>query len=100
MGERCDTRWLKFTDSDGRGLMISAAGDTFDFSATHYTDKDLWETKYGHDLPSIEKAEVVLNLDCIQRGIGNASCGPGPRPEFEIRPDTTYSYSFRITPVK
>ena len=34
------------------------------------------------------KAEVVLNLDCIQRGLGNASCGPGPRPAYEIQKNT------------
>lgn len=99
MGERCDTRWMELTDSDGKGIRISAIDSTFDFSALHYTDKELWETKYGHDLPSIERAEVVLNLDCIQRGIGNASCGPGPRPEFEIAKDSVYGYSFRISPV-
>lgn len=100
MGERCDTRWLELTDGDGNGLRIAALDRTFDFSALHYTDKDLWETKYGHDLPSVERAEVILNLDCIQRGIGNASCGPGPRPEFEIKKDSVYSYSFRISPLQ
>lgn len=97
MGGRTDTRWLLLTDRKGRGLKISTS-DTFDFSALHYTDRDLWQVKYGHDLNSIRRAEVVLNLDCIQRGIGNASCGPQPRPKYEIQPDTTYRYAFRIEP--
>lgn len=99
MGERTDTHWLALTDGQGKGLRITAT-DTLDFSAQHYTDKDLWQVKYGHDLSDIRRAEVVLNLDCIQRGLGNASCGPGPRPHYEIRKDTVYSYSFRMEPLR
>ena len=99
MGGRTDTHWLALTDGQGKGLRITAT-DTLDFSAQHYTDKDLWQVKYGHDLSDIRRAEVVLNLDCIQRGLGNASCGPGPRPHYEIRKDTVYSYSFRMEPLR
>lgn len=98
MGERCDTRWLSLTDAQGKGVKITS-DTTFDFCALHYTDKDLWEVKYGHDLNDIHRAEVVLNLDCIQRGLGNASCGPGPRPKYEIKKDTVYQYSFRMEPL-
>ena len=54
--------------------------------------------KYGHDLADIYRAEVMLNLDCIQRGLGNASCGPGPRPKYEIQKNTVYRYAFRMSP--
>lgn len=98
MGERCDTRWLTLTDDKGEGIKITSA-DTFDFSALHYTDKDLQDVKFGHYLPDIRRAEVVLNLDCIQRGLGNGSCGPGPRPKYEIQKNTVYQYAFRISPL-
>ncbi len=98
MGGRTDTRYIVLTDETGRGLRVTALGRPIDFSATHYTDRELWEVKYGHDLADIRRAEVVLNLDCVQRGLGNASCGPQPRPQYEIRPDTTYSYAFRLEP--
>ena len=39
-----------FDHKAGKGIKITAA-DTFDFSALHYTDKDLFEIKYGHALP-------------------------------------------------
>ena len=97
MGGRTDTRWLSLTDDSGKGVRITADG-TFDFSALHYTDPDLWRIKYGHDIDLVRRAEVVLNLDCIQRGIGNASCGPQPLPEYEIKSGTDYSYTFRIEP--
>lgn len=98
MGGRTDTRWLQLTDTRGKGLRIMAEG-AFDFSALHYTDRELWRVKYGHDLNDIHREEIVLNLDCIQRGLGNASCGPGPRPKYEIKHNTTYHYSFWIEPV-
>lgn len=99
MGGRCDTRWLTLTDNNGQGIKITAYG-TFDFSALHYTDRELWQVKYGHDLENIRRNEIVLNLDCIQRGIGNASCGPGPRPKYEIKKASTYQYAFRIEAVR
>lgn len=98
MGQRCDARYLSLTANDGSGLKIIPEG-TLNFSALHYTDEDLWNVKYGHDLPAIRRSETVLNLDCAYRGLGNASCGPGPRPQYEIAPDSVYSYSFRIEPL-
>lgn len=95
MGERCDTRWLTLTDGEGWGLKVTSATQ-LDFSALHYTDKDLWNIKYGHDLDDVRRAETVLNLDCIQRGLGNGSCGPGPRPKYEIKPGESYQYAFRL----
>ena len=99
MGSRTDTRWLTLTDDLGSGIKITADG-TLQFSALHYTDVDLWDVRYGHLLPTIERKEVVLNIDCQYRGIGNASCGPGPRKKYEIAPNTTHSMRFRIESVK
>ncbi len=99
MGGRTDVRWLTLTDNNGNGIRVTPVG-TIDFTALHYTDPDLWNVKYGHDLDNIRRAEVVLNLDCMQRGLGNASCGPGPRPKYNIDGGKTYSYSFRIEPTQ
>ena len=98
MGGRCDTRWLTLTDEKGNGVKITSAG-TFGFSALHYTDKDLQDVKFGHYLSDIYRAEVVLNLDCIHRGLGNGSCGPGPRPKYEIQKNAIYQYAFRVSPL-
>lgn len=99
MGGRCDTRWMTLTDKNNQGIKITAKG-VIDFSALHYTDHDLWRVKYNHDLDNIRRSEIILNLDCVQRGLGNASCGPGPRPQYEIKKDSIYQYSFRIEPTK
>ncbi|MCQ2197418.1 MAG: DUF4981 domain-containing protein [Bacteroidaceae bacterium] len=84
MGERCDNRWLQITDKAGRGICIEGIEGTFDFSAQHYTDEDLWKTRFKHQLPGVRRSETVLHLDAAMRGIGNASCGPGPLPQYEI----------------
>lgn len=96
MGERTDTRWLQITDNEGRGLRFTAVDGTFDFSSLHYTDEDIWNVKYGHDLDKVRRQETVLNLDCVMRGIGNQSCGPGPLKKYELENNKTYSYSFII----
>lgn len=95
MGERSDTRWLTFCAEDGRRVTFTADG-TFDFSAQHFTDEDLYRVKYGHDLDKVRRAEVVLNLDCRMAGVGNGSCGPDLLPQYRIAPGQEYRYRFRI----
>lgn len=98
MGERCDVRWVSLTDKAGEGLCVESNGEWFDFSAQHYTDEDLWNVVYGHDLPSIRRDEVVLCLDAAMRGLGNASCGQGPLSEYEIEKGCTHVLDFKILP--
>jgi beta-galactosidase len=98
MGTRTATRWLTLTDGNGKGIRITALDAPFDFTALHYTDEEACEVKYGHFLDNVRRPEVVLNLDCATRGLGSASCGPGPRPEFQLASDSTYRYAFRLTP--
>ena len=96
MGGRTDTRWVRFTSAGGRSVCFTAAED-FDFSALHYTDEDLYLVKYANDLDKIRWSEVVLNLDCIQNGLGNGSCGPGVIKAYQIAPGQDYGYRFRIS---
>ena len=95
MGERTDTRWVKFSTANGRSVSFIADG-TFDFSALHFTDVDLYRVKYANDLDLVRRREVVLNLDCMMNGLGNGSCGPGPLQKYQIQPGQTYGYKFRI----
>ncbi|MBQ6225132.1 MAG: DUF4981 domain-containing protein [Bacteroidaceae bacterium] len=98
MGERCDVKWVTFTDDKGEGVRFSTGG-SFDFSALHYTDEELWQTKYKHELGKIHRPEIILHLDAAMRGLGNASCGPGPLPKYELQ-EKNYSYGFVIEPIK
>ena len=99
MGERCDVEWVTFTDDKGEGIRIRRTEGDLAFSALHYTDEDLWQTKYKHELQKIYRPEIILHLDAAMRGLGNASCGPGPLPKYELQ-EKNYSYGFVIEPIK
>lgn len=99
MGNREAIRWFTIADSNNQGLKVSSK-DQLSFTALHFTDNDLWQAKHNFNLDEIRKPEVYLNLDCIQQGLGNASCGPLPLPEYMIPSNQILSYSFRIEPIK
>lgn len=99
MGSREDVRWLTISDKNNRGLKITSK-DQLSFSALHFSDKDLWEAKHDFELDNIRQPEVYLNLDCIQQGLGNASCGPRPLPQYMIPVNQPVGYSFRIEPIR
>jgi beta-galactosidase len=96
MGNRGDIRWMTLTDDKGHGIKITAGCD-LGFSALHARDWDLFRTiKYGHEFHKIQLAQTILSLDCVQRGLGNQSCGPEPLPEFIPKSNHTYTLTFRM----
>lgn len=99
MGNREKIRWVTITDAKGDGLKITSK-DNLSFSALHYTDQDLWEATHDFKLKEIKRPEVYLNLDCIQQGLGNATCGDIPLPKYMIPENRPISYSFRIERVE
>ena len=98
MGNREDMRWMTLTSNTFPITLKFTAKDRMSFSVLHFTDQDLWNVVYGHDKNSVRRAETVLNLDCIQRGLGNASCGPRQLPQYLIDNTAEYRYAFRIEP--
>jgi beta-galactosidase len=99
MGNREDVRWISLTDGQHKGIKISAKNN-LNFSALHFSDIDIAATTHDFELNGIRKPEIYLNLDCIQQGLGNASCGPRPLPQYIIPVNTPISYSFRLEPIK
>ncbi len=94
-GDRGQMRELVLTDGSGRGLKIEADGNVA-FSASRYTDADLMNARHEWELA--KRPFVYLHLDGAQRGIGNASCGPGTLKEYCI-PQQPVSYRLKITGV-
>ena len=94
-GDRGQMRELVLTDGSGRGLKIEADGNVA-FSASRYTDSDLMNARHEWEL--VKRPFVYLHLDGAQRGIGNASCGPGTLKEYCI-PQQPVSYRLKITGV-
>ncbi len=95
MGNREGVRWL-VASTGQKGITVSSKG-SMGFSAMHFTDEMLWNAGHDFNLSRLSKPQVFLSLDCIQQGLGNASCGPEPLPEYMIPGDTTMLLSFRIT---
>lgn len=94
MGNREDIRWVTVTGAEG-GFKFSSGGN-LNFSALHFANQSLWKLKNGFKLKTNRQPETYLNLDYKQRGIGNASCGPGPLSEYELPVSDENSYTFRI----
>lgn len=95
MGNREDVRYVKFTDSNNNGIIIRTEGRV-NFSALHYTDADLMGNGQGHEWELNPRKETILHLDYMQRGLGNASCGPNTLSQYYVPGSGTYSYTLRL----
>jgi beta-galactosidase len=89
-GHRGDVRWLSLTDRDGRGIKVTGM-PLIGFSASHFAAADLTAARHTNELEP--RAEVILNLDHAQRGLGTASCGPDTSPRYRLNaPAYRFSY--------
>ena len=48
----------------------------------------------------VRQADVLLNLDVRQYGLGGNSCGPTTLAKYEFDPNEPVSWTLRISPVK
>ncbi|HEX4086807.1 MAG TPA: glycoside hydrolase family 2 TIM barrel-domain containing protein [Chthoniobacteraceae bacterium] len=92
-GNHTDVRWLTLAGPKA-GLRVEAQGP-LEFSASHFTAQDLYAAYHTCDLKP--RAEVILNLDYAQRGLGTASCGPDTLERYLIRPGR-YAWSYLLQP--
>lgn len=101
-GNKTDVRWVKLTDENGKGLLIS--GDTvLNIAARHFLDEDLDDGLEKHNRHFGELRErdmTVLNIDLEQTGVGGInSWGTWPLKQYRLE-YKDYSYSFIIKPIK
>ncbi|MBQ0050230.1 MAG: DUF4981 domain-containing protein [Bacteroidales bacterium] len=93
-GDRQQLREMTLTAADGRKLHISTEGQVA-FSLSRYTDADLQAAQHEWQLE--KRPYLWLHLDGAQRGLGNASCGPGTMPEYCIpQQPVTFTVRFRM----
>ena len=93
-GNREDLRRLALVNDDGDGLIIETEGQV-NFSAMHHTDEELYRAQ--HDWELTPRQETILHLDYMQRGLGNASCGPGVLSQYMVPSYGSYSYKLRFS---
>lgn len=77
-GAKTDVRWIALKDGAGTGLV--AVMPQMLASVHHYTAEDFTLAAHEHELAP--RDETILNLDYGQNGLGSASCGPGPLPQY------------------
>ena len=103
-GYKTDVRWVEFTDADGGGVRFGADRPFF-VQALHYDWEDLEFARHRtaqqrFRSPPRPHAEVLLNLDCRQRGLGGESCGPNPPlPEYTFPVEET-RWTVTLAPLK
>ena len=103
-GYKTDTRWIKLTNQFGQGIEIVTLDQAIGFSALHYSIEELdeGEQKTLRRSSDIEEGDFVeLNIDHFQMGLGgDTSWGAKPHKPYMYYANKTYSYSFRILPMR
>ena len=99
-GMKSDVRWAEFTDRNGRGVRFSASEPLF-VQALHYGWEDLAYSRHiagqrRMRTPLVPRADIVLNLDVRQTGLGGASCGPGPMWKYRFDPKKPVEWTMKI----
>ena len=74
-------------------------------TALHYTWEDLEFVRHRAGqkrfrVPLVPRAEVCLDLDVRQTGLGGASCGPTPMAKYRFDPKAQVAWTIDIAPVK
>ena len=100
-GYKSDVRWVAFADAEGKGIRFSASEPLY-VQALHYTMEDLEFARHRNhqqrtNVPLVPTAEVCLNLDIRQLGLGGASCGPGPMAQYKF-PIQREEWTLRLEP--
>ena len=96
-GNKTDVRWLKVSNNQGDGIMISAQSSVFQASISHFEDENITEAMHPFELD--KKAYGILHIDALNAPLGNMSCGNvKPLEVFRIKPQQT-SFSFILSPL-
>jgi len=94
-GNKCDVRWASLTDKAGLGLLV-VGNPTLEISAQSFAAHDLAAARHTHELK--RRADIILNLDFAQAGLGSESCGPGTLPKYQLTAQA-YHYCLRFRPL-
>ncbi|MEI6141072.1 MAG: glycoside hydrolase family 2 TIM barrel-domain containing protein [Mariniphaga sp.] len=92
---RCDIRWISFTNQSNDGIQFSTpVTNSLSVSAWPYTQKELGSAR--HDFELKEHKRIVVNIDCAQMGVGgDNSWGLPVLEKYQLKPGKYY-YSFFI----
>jgi len=92
-GMRCNAAWAAVTGGK-KMFMVMSLGEPFSFSAIPYSPTELALAMHPEELPAVSKTE--LGVFAAVRGLGGASCGPGPLGKDIVRNNKTFVLDFMI----
>lgn len=90
-GNKMDVRLLQLRDDTH--AVCFRSHKPIACSVSHFTADDLFAAFHTHELTP--RAEVILNLDAAQRGLGTGSCGPQTLPQYEVQPGQ-FTFGFTV----
>lgn len=101
-GNHEDVHWIAINNSNGMGFVF-VAGDKMAASALHMRAQDMTSPddiqKMVHPYEVTPCKETIVCLDAKQRPLGNASCGPGPLKQYELKSEPVV-FSFIMIPLE
>lgn len=102
-GGKTGVRWAVFANRRGEGVRFSSTAPMC-MQALHYGWEDLEFARHRDGQRRYRAAptprdEIVLNLDVRQTGLGGASCGPGPLPQYTFDPSKPVEWTVKAEPV-
>lgn len=97
---RTGVRWATFTDSAGSGVrVVAGVGGPLEVGAYPFSQDDLQRKRHPADIPL--RPYNTVHLSHRQLGVGGEnSWGAWPRPGHVPGADTSYRYSFTLSPVR
>lgn len=97
-GNHGKTRYVTFTDDNGKGISFVNCKKYFSFSAHNYTEETICKSRHIEDIRN--DGVVSVNIDGFMRGTGTNSCGPDTLGPYKIDFRKELEFSFYIVPVK
>lgn len=96
-GNHEDVRWLKITRAGGTGIKAFSNSTLLQFTALPYSDEQMDPVEYRIDLPQSDATVLCLSYRTL--GVGTASCGPRPLPQYMVyTAPATFSYTLQLMP--
>ena len=94
-GNHEDVRWAKVTAAKGNGLMAQSDNSLMQVSILPYSDEEMDNVEYRIDLP--QSSSTVFCISHLTLGVGSASCGPRPLPQYVVYAvPTTFTYTLKL----
>ncbi len=96
-GNKTQVRFIAAEDPANPVGILVVSDKTMEASALHFKASDYKDTKAIYQLPITDY--TILNVDCVSKGTGGASCGPRALSQYRLLNDgRDYSYSYTIVP--